>query len=559
MAFKDEERSSGIISVPDIMRKASDENFNSLAEQIKKFTPEERVNAGRNIVAQLLLHFMKIWDDDMSALATAIAAFTNYATQIGCAGLDSVSDKRKAEVASYFQDMESLSDTILQRDDFFDYSKLSDIGYRALVEIFLCASLEPLAPAGAEYTTTLFNYMLLVACADSVNEQGIKAIRKLRSDYFDYAPRKKNGEVEKFLGSFDKTMFKKSADGQRVGPNAGPRRESPKHENAGKNKDSRQKKPSGKKAGSKPQSSHSAPEAPKKTETTEQRRDTSIDEQKAAAAREEAERKKRQELKQSAAVIRKTLLEQLRQRVEAEKEAASAKIGRAKQHLAQVTQAERSKQEEELASVQAEFDSVSSALSSMGLFQLKQKSDAKAKLQQLRIQIEHIKQLCQTPESEEIRQAETAVEQAEEELEGCDTKQEKWETAVESACDLYEQRVNLHLDYISGKELHLKSKLSKTELEEYDIMISANVFAFHSTLQEIIENSFVLRQLGTVKAAGIIGKMVAKGYLSRTVTNGKTYFDFKEVIPDLIDDIGWDITKPPIAPDLDSIISETNT
>ncbi len=207
MAFKNEERDSGIIDVNAIWRKAADENFDAYIEEIKGWTPEERENAGRNTFALLIQNFRSLWDDDPGAFVVPLIAFVNFATQLACSGLEEASDGRKNEVANYFRDMEAFKNLVTQRTDFFDYKELNDDGYRTLVEIFLCATLEPLQPAGAKYLNVLFSYMLLVACADTVNENGVKAIKKLRSDYFDYVSEKKEGRVEDFQGTYDKSMF----------------------------------------------------------------------------------------------------------------------------------------------------------------------------------------------------------------------------------------------------------------------------------------------------------------------------------------------------------------
>lgn len=95
MAFKDEERGSGIIDGPAIMRKASDKSFDEYIEQVKKWTLEERTNAGRNTFDQLLIQFRFLWDENPSAFVQPTIAFINFATQIGCAGLDNVSESKK--------------------------------------------------------------------------------------------------------------------------------------------------------------------------------------------------------------------------------------------------------------------------------------------------------------------------------------------------------------------------------------------------------------------------------------------------------------------------------
>ena len=48
------------------------------------------------------------------------------------------------------------------------------------------------------YPNILYTYMICVACADTYNEKGISLIKKLRNEYFDFAPLRKEGKVETF-------------------------------------------------------------------------------------------------------------------------------------------------------------------------------------------------------------------------------------------------------------------------------------------------------------------------------------------------------------------------
>ena len=203
MSFKDEERSNGIIDVNKIFRKASDTDFNEHIEQIKQWTLEERVNAGRNTFVEIIKQFQFLWDDEPTAFVRPLINFIGLATELGCAGLENVSESKKNEIVNYFQDWGAIKNAVLKQDAYFNYKALDDDGYQTLVEIYLCASLQPFAPSGAHYTNLLFTYMLLVACADQVNENGIKAVRKLREDYFDFALKKKNGLVDRFTGTLD--------------------------------------------------------------------------------------------------------------------------------------------------------------------------------------------------------------------------------------------------------------------------------------------------------------------------------------------------------------------
>ena len=197
MAFKNEERKSGIINTNDIFRKVADERFENLISEIKNADIEGRTNAGRNSFAQLVQQFQYLWDDNQTAFIQPLVMFVNIATQIGCYGCDNVTKARKDEVANYFQDLEAFKNLVLQRDDFFDYKDLDDDGYQLMVNVFLSASLEPLTSG---YPDILFTYMICVACADTYNEKGIALIKKLRNEYFEFAPLRKDGKIEEFTG-----------------------------------------------------------------------------------------------------------------------------------------------------------------------------------------------------------------------------------------------------------------------------------------------------------------------------------------------------------------------
>lgn len=204
MAFKDEERKSSVISVSKIMREVSDEKFENLIEKIKSLSVEERIQAARNNINAINEQFVFIWDENPMAWLKPFMLFVNFATQIACGGLESITEERKRQVSSYFQDVSSLQKIFAGDDRPYDINNLGDAQYQMLVEPFLTASLEPFT---SDYPNLLFTYMLLVACADSVNEKGIIAIRKLREDYIDYADLKKNGKAEEFTGSLDRSIF----------------------------------------------------------------------------------------------------------------------------------------------------------------------------------------------------------------------------------------------------------------------------------------------------------------------------------------------------------------
>ena len=200
MAFKDENRTSRIISGTAILQRANDESFESLIEQIQKLNRDERINAGRNNFAQIIQYFQQIWDESDTAFIEPLSLFIMIATQLGCAGLKGTTKERKEEVADFFQDIEAVKKAVEQTEDFFDFDQFDDESYQTLVDVFLSASLEPFT---SPYPNTIFTYIILVACADTVNELGLNAVRKLRQDYIIHALKKKNDRSLIFEGSLE--------------------------------------------------------------------------------------------------------------------------------------------------------------------------------------------------------------------------------------------------------------------------------------------------------------------------------------------------------------------
>ena len=198
MAFKNEDRSKHIINTDDIFRKVVDERFDNLINEIKGADLEGRTNAGRNSFVQLIQQFQYLWDDNESAFVQPLVWFVNIATQIGCYGRENVTQSCKDEVANYFQDIEAFKNLVQQREDFFDYKELTDENYQMMINVFLTASLEPLTSG---YPDILFTYMICVACADTYNEKGIALIKKVRNEYFEFAPLRKAGKQETFNGT----------------------------------------------------------------------------------------------------------------------------------------------------------------------------------------------------------------------------------------------------------------------------------------------------------------------------------------------------------------------
>ena len=72
MAFRDEERRSSIISGAAIFRQVVDQRFEDRIKEVKSLSANERVNAGRNLFAQMIEKFRFLWDREETDYITAL-------------------------------------------------------------------------------------------------------------------------------------------------------------------------------------------------------------------------------------------------------------------------------------------------------------------------------------------------------------------------------------------------------------------------------------------------------------------------------------------------------
>lgn len=204
MAFKNEERTSGIISGAAIMRKVCDEKFENLVKEIKALNAEQRKDIVLKNLMKVIENFKIIWDAEPDAWVDPFVFFVLRATQLACAGLSEVTKERKEEIINYFSNFEAIQKIFKTDDEYFDAKKMPDESYQSLVEPMLTGSMQPFT---SSYPNTLFTYMILVACADQVNEGGIDAIRMLRNDYINYVERNENGIEKEFKGVPNRLLF----------------------------------------------------------------------------------------------------------------------------------------------------------------------------------------------------------------------------------------------------------------------------------------------------------------------------------------------------------------
>lgn len=198
MAFKNEERRDGVIRVNDIWRKSSDEKFEDLIQEIKNSDTEIKTGIARNSFVQVIQNFQYLWDENQSAFIQPLIMFSKIALKIACYGCENISDARIEETINYHEDFAAFKNLLVENKEVvFRGEPLTDDEYQLMINLFLCASLEPLT---SSYPNTLFTYMICIACADSYNESGIALIRKLRDDYFEFAPLRKDGKIETFTG-----------------------------------------------------------------------------------------------------------------------------------------------------------------------------------------------------------------------------------------------------------------------------------------------------------------------------------------------------------------------
>lgn len=204
MAFKNEERGSGFISGPAIMKKACDERFENLINEVRGLSAQERDNAGHNTFVQLLENFHKIWDESPQAWIEPTIMFLRIATWIGMAGMPEGSAAKRKEVIGYVSAMKELGDAMSMDPQLFDCTCFGDDEYEMMITVFLSASLQPLT---SPYPNILFTYMLLVAFADKENTKAVEFIRHLREEYIAYALIRSENDTYELKINYDRGLF----------------------------------------------------------------------------------------------------------------------------------------------------------------------------------------------------------------------------------------------------------------------------------------------------------------------------------------------------------------
>lgn len=204
-------RTSGIIDSNVIARRVADENFDKLVEKLKGYSKQERINAAKGAFNVIVGDMRYIWDDAPDQWIQPFMKFISIGYMIGCAGLETVPKDKVSETADYFE-IVGIKQFFLENGNLFDHHMLNDELYCAVVNDFLHYKMEPLMTASAEVVVGYFTYMLLVACAGTVNKNGIKTIKKLRREYYDYAPGAKTyylqtNRMKQFTATFDKSIF----------------------------------------------------------------------------------------------------------------------------------------------------------------------------------------------------------------------------------------------------------------------------------------------------------------------------------------------------------------
>lgn len=210
--YDDGENYTGFFNGPAFARKKLEERFDEMEKLVRGWSKDERINAGRNVVYSFVEFIDTKFNSPVYTPQQFVMTFIACATELGFAGLDPLPKAKMNEVAEILEVIGD-KDAILDNDQFFDWKQFRDKDHQMLVDNFFGICPEPLLQ---EYPLWLLTYMLVVCCADKVNENGIKAARKVWIDYLDVLDKRKRNPNYVYTGTYDRSHFRTSAEQGRV-------------------------------------------------------------------------------------------------------------------------------------------------------------------------------------------------------------------------------------------------------------------------------------------------------------------------------------------------------
>jgi len=202
--YDDEENYTGFFNGPAFARKKLEERFDEMEKIVRGWSKEERITAGQNTVYSFVEFIDTNYSSPDYTSQQFVITFIACATELGFAGLDPLPKAKIHEVAEILEVIGD-KDAILENDQFFDWKQFRDKDHQMLVDNFFGICPEPLLQ---EYPLWLLSYMLIVCCADKVNENGIKAARKVWIDYLDVLDKRKHNPNYVYTGTYDRAHFR---------------------------------------------------------------------------------------------------------------------------------------------------------------------------------------------------------------------------------------------------------------------------------------------------------------------------------------------------------------
>ena len=202
--YDDNEDYTGFFNGPAFARKKLEERFDEMEKLVRGWSKDERINAGRNVVYSFVEFIDTKFNSPVYTPQQFVMTFIACATELGFAGLDPLPKAKMNEVAEILEVIGD-KDAILDNDQFFDWKQFRDKDHQMLVDNFFGICPEPLLQ---EYPLWLLTYMLVVCCADKVNENGIKAARKVWIDYLDVLDKRKRNPNYEYTGTYDRSHFR---------------------------------------------------------------------------------------------------------------------------------------------------------------------------------------------------------------------------------------------------------------------------------------------------------------------------------------------------------------
>ncbi len=239
--------------------------------------------------------------------------------------------------------------------------------------------------------------------------------------------------------------------------------------------------------------------------------------------------------------------------------------------LDNAVKAETTKLEKEIAKTESNINDKKTSLDNLGFLQLSKKKELRLAIEEEEKTLERLKTDIQRPDNDGIRSTKQAIDKKKNEIKAFGSSKNAIITKIKEACSVYVERLGYYYDYKNADPENRPALMSSEPVPGLKSKVKAEVqsvlsFTYHETIKEMQESNPSLADYSSQYLAGILRQFIEDGVAEKESAGGKTYFSGTGKSPSnkntnskktVINDVGWNINQKPLAPTLESIVSDT--